>query len=397
MKWGFGWELGPFEIWDALGLENSAKRMKAEGKKVPLWIEAMLLTGNASFYAVQQARRHYFDMNTGKMRPVIEKPGVISLHLEKQKRPAVRQNEFVSLIDLGERVLCAALDNSETPLTDLPDPALLEILEETLELIPRDGYKGLLISSQGINSTDSKTSELLLNLCQAQEWEQLQHLTKKLQNLGQRLHNAPFPVVGALAGAPTEISLMIASAADRLTVSTEFYAGFREINVGLLPFGGSVVRILSNLFHNMENAKPGPFPPVKHAFETILFGETSTSAAEAVKLGFLKKEDQILINPDYLISSARQTLLEMAENYLPPQPRTFLLPGEGGRLVLEVELQRLRRQGKIDDRALTAGNKLAYLLTGGDAATPVNTVDETTLLDLEREVFLELCRMMRER
>jgi 3-hydroxyacyl-CoA dehydrogenase len=395
MKWGFGWELGPFEIWQALGLETSAKRMKAEGKKVPLWIEAMLLTGNTSFYTVKQGYRHYFDMNTGKMKPVIEKPGVVSLQLEKQKRPVIRQKEFVSLLDLGEGVLCAMIDNSEMPRAELPDFVLLEILEETLEIIPREGYKGLLISSQGANSTDSSTPQLLLKLCRAQMWQQVERLTKGLQDLGQRLRYAPFPVMGVLSGASPESNLIIAMAADRVAVSPEFYAGFKEITVGLLPFGGSIVRILSNQFSNMEVSKPGPFPPVKNAFETILFGKISSSAAEAVKLGFLNKNDCILINPDYLISSARQTLLEMAENYLPPQHRAFSLPGEGGRLVLEVELQRLRRQGKIDDPALNAGKKLAYLLTGGDAARPVNMVDENSLLELELEAFLRLCQEMR--
>jgi 3-hydroxyacyl-CoA dehydrogenase len=392
LKWGFGWELGPFEIWEALGLETSIERMKAEGKKVPLWVEAMRLTGSPSFYAIEGGQKKYFDINSGKLREVEEKPGVIYLQLEGQKRPVFRQNKFVSLFDLGDGVLCAALDNPEAPQTNLPNPSMLRILEETVETIPREGFKGLLIISQGVNSSSRADPELLLKLCQAQKWEQFERPIKTLQDVGQRLRYAPFPVVSILSGFFPEGSLAIALAADRVVTSAELYTGFNKISVGLLPFGGSILRVLSNQFSNMEAAKPGPFPPVKNVFETILFGKISSSAAEAVKLGYLDKNAPILLNPDYLISSARQTVLEMAENYLPPQPRTFSLPGEGGRLVLEVELQRLRKQDRIDDRVFNAGKKLAYMLTGGDEATPVNAVEETTMLKLELEAFLSLCR-----
>jgi 3-hydroxyacyl-CoA dehydrogenase len=161
-----------------------------------------------------------------------------------------------------------------------------------------------------------------------------------------------------------------------------------EVGVGLIPGGGGTLRVLLNFIRMMQKRRPGPFPPVQKAFETIGFAKVSTSAAEAIPLGYLTKQDRFVINPDHLIYEAQQTALEMARDFHPPKPESEIyLPGEGGRIAIESTID------NFHDRLI--GNKLAYVLTGGDKASPTSPVDEQYLLDLERKAFVFLCQQQK--
>lgn len=391
MKWGLGWESGPFQTWEALGLKETSERMKAEGRKIPLWVEAMILTGCSSFYASKQGKQYYFDINRGELQPGPENPRVIHLRLQKEKKGAVlRHNESASLVNLGGKVLCAEFHH---PGSNLFNPEVLEILEEALEVIPRKGYKGLVITGQGANFCLGADLAIILKHCQSRAWNKLDAFSKTLQELGQRLRYAPFPVVCAPFSKTLGSGLELALAADFRVAAAEFYGGLTEIKAGLIPFGGGILRLLSNQTGLMKKENPGPFPPVKKVFEAILFRKISSSAAGAFKLGYLHRDDRIVMNRDHLLYEAKQSLLKMSVDYIAPPPYDqFFLPGEGGRLTLEVRLDFLLKRGKISKYDCEIGKKLAFVLTGGDNAHPMVPLSEQTLLDLERETFVELCK-----
>jgi len=175
--------------------------------------------------------------------------------------------------------------------------------------------------------------------------------------------------------------------------AAEFYGGFTEINAGLIPFGGGLLRVLSNQIGYMEKGNPGPFPPVKKTFEAIIFRKISSSATAAFKPGYLHRDDRIVMNRDQLLYEAKQSLLKLADGYTAPRPQDqIFLPGEGGRLALEVHLDFLLKLDKISLYDYEIGKKLVYVLTGGDKADPTVPLNEQTLLDLERETFVGLCK-----
>ena len=393
MKWGFGWELGPFELWDALGLNLSIKRMKDEGKKIPAWVEEMHQKGINSFYHSKNGKLHFYDVQQKKKNTIPDDPQKINLKLERQKREVLRENWGASLVDIGDGVVCAHFHSIAQPIFNPLDPAMFDILAEALEIIPQNGYKGLVIASQAQHFSAGANLALILDVCQKKNWSHLEALSKSFQDTGQQLKFAPFPVVSAPFNMTLGGGFEVSSPADRIVACAELYIGAVEVGVGIIPGGGGNLRVLLNFMEMMEEMRPGPFPPVQKAFETIAYAKVSRSAVEGVKLGYLKPQDKIVINPDHLIYEAKNMVLELAKDYTPPEPKKEIyLPGEGGRLAIEVTMDGILKQGLISEHDLLIGKKLAWVLTGGDKGSPTNPVDEQYLLDIEREAFLELAK-----
>jgi 3-hydroxyacyl-CoA dehydrogenase len=396
LKWGFGWELGPFEIWDALGLERSLLRMKDEGKKVPAWVEEMQRKGHRTFYSSTEGQLSFYDVKQKNSRPAPAHPRVIRLKPEKEKRGVLRENWSASLIDLGSGILCAEFHSIAQPMLNPLDPGMFDILYEALEIIPKEGYKGLIIANQAPHFSIGANLALIWDLCEKQDWHRIEALSKFFQDMGQKLKYTPFPVISAPFNMCLGGGFEVASAAHRVVASAESYIGAVEVGVGLIPGGGGTLRVLLNFIRMMQKRRPGPFPPVQKAFETIGFAKVSTSAAEAIPLGYLTKQDRFVINPDHLIYEARETALEMARDFHPPKPESEIyLPGEGGRIAIESTIDNFFKQGVISEHDRLIGNKLAYVLTGGDKASPTSPVDEQYLLDLERKAFVFLCQQQK--
>lgn len=393
LKWGFGWESGPFEIWDALGLGRSLERMNAENKKVPAWVEEMYRNGHRAFYRTEKGHRSFYDLQRKEPQPQAESHKVVSLALEKEKRRVLSENWSASLLDLGSGVLCAEFHSIAQPDLNPLDPGMFDMMAEALEIIPKDGYKGLVIANQAKHFSAGANLALVLDLCKKKEWSAIDALSKNFQDIGQKLKFAPFPVVSAPFSLTLGGGFEVAAAADRMVAAAELYTGAVEVGVGLIPGGGGTLRVLLNFIRMMEKKRPGPFPPAQKAFETIGYAKVSTSAAEAIMLGYLTPRDRIVINPRHLIYEAKQAVLEMAEGYHPPRPATEIyLPGEGGRLAIESFLEGFMRQGILSEHDRLIGQKLAYVLTGGSKAAFNVAVDEQYILDLEREVFVNLCQ-----
>ncbi len=393
LKWGFGWEFGPFETWDILGVEPTVQRMEREGKAVPEWVRDMLRRGQSSFYTLRDGQRRFYDPLNKGSTVVPEHPRVILLEVEKSRRPIIAQNGSATLLELGDGVLMVALHSQYQPNLNPIDDEMLALIGQALRIVPQQGYRGLVIGSQSQNFSVGANLAMILELIKQQAWDKIAELSKTFQDLGQALKYAPFPVVSAPYNMTLGGGFEISAAADCRVACAELYAGAVEVGVGLIPGAGGTLRILLNFITRLQPARMGPFPPVQKAFETIAYAKVSRSAAEAIAMGYLNPQDPIVINPDHLIFEAKQRVLQLAESYTPPEPLSdIILPGEGGRLVIEASLEDMLKRGLISEYDRFIGQQLAFVLTGGEKASPTDPVDEQYLLDLEREAFVTLCR-----
>ncbi|GAB4327486.1 MAG: 3-hydroxyacyl-CoA dehydrogenase/enoyl-CoA hydratase family protein [Calditrichia bacterium] len=392
MKWGFGWELGPFETWDAIGLEKSVKRMKAENKPVPSAIEAMLKKGYTTFYRLEAGKQLYYDLTAGEYREVQRNPKALHLPQLKSEGTVISKNWNASLVDLGDQVALLEFHSIVQPQYHPLDGAIIDMLNEALDTLPEKGFKALVIGHQGQHFSAGANLALILKYSQERDWEKLNELSKTFQDTTQRIRFSPIPVVAAPFGMCLGGGYEIIGACHRRVASAELYCGLVEFGVGVIPGAGGNLRLLLNNQDALQRAQTGPFPIVQKTFETIGFAKVSTSAKEAVFLGYLTKSDRIVLNPEHLIYEAKQEAIALAKNYQPPEYRKDIyLPGEGGRLAIELTLENLVKAGQISQHDAKIGKKLAYVLTGGEKAGLTTPVDEQYLLDIEREAFVSLC------
>ena len=389
MRWGFNWELGVFEIWDAIGLEKSVARMREEGQSVPPNVERMLQAGATSFYKNEAGQRLYFDFAALQYVPASDPPGVIILKSIKDRTGVIKKNAGASLIDIGDGVACLEFHSKMNAIGG----DTIQMIKQSLAEVEKN-FVGLVVGNQA--QYFSVGANLMLILLEAQEenWEELDLMVRAFQNATMSLRYSPKPVVVApfslVPGGGCEITLH----ADRVRASAETYIGLVEVGVGVIPAGGGtkemLVRALDSIPKGVEDADPFPF--VKRAFETIALAKVSTSAEEARTLGFLSPDDTISMNQDRLIADAKQEVLALAATgYTEPQPRTDILAlGLSALATLKLGIHQMKRGGFISDYDALIGEKLARIMTGGDL-NHLTRVSEQYLLDLEREAFLSLC------
>jgi 3-hydroxyacyl-CoA dehydrogenase len=392
MKWGYGWTLGPFETWEALGLEKSLDRMSSEGKSVPVWVMDLYKSGHPSFYRRDKIPMQYYDSGTRQFESHIENPKIIRLNILKNSDKEIRKNLNASLIDLGDGVALTEFHSIIQPSLNILESETLDMISEAIDILPNQGFQALVIGHQGQNFSVGVNLSVALHYANERNWKKLESLTKMFQDLTQKVRFSALPVVAAPFNMCLGGGFELIGACDRRVASAELYCGLVEVGVGLIPGAGGNLRILLNLKRAMSSARPGPFPIVQKAFETIGFAKVSTSAKEALFLGYLNKEDKIVINPEHLIYEAKQEALSLVPNYRPPDyEKEIILPGEAGRLAIEVMIESYLKSGKISGHDALIGKNLAYVLTGGEKASPFQPVDEQYLLDIEREVFVRLC------
>ena len=392
MKWGYGWELGPFETWEALGLEKSLDRISSEGKSVPVWVMDLFNAGHRSFYRRDKMPLEYFDLNASHFKPFIENPKITHLNIIKNTGKEIRKNLNASLIDLDDGVALTEFHSIVQPSLNILEIETLDIISEAIDILPKQSFKALVIGHQGQNFSVGVNLSVVLQCADEKNWKKLESLTKAFQDLTQKIRFSTLPVVAAPFHMCLGGGFELIGACARRVASAELYCGLVEAGVGLIPGAGGNLRMLLNLRRAMSPARPGPFPIVQKAFETIGFAKVSTSAKEAVFLGYLNKDDKIVINPAHLIYEAKQEALRLVPDYHPPDyEKEIILPGEGGRLAIEMMINSYLKSGAISTHDALIGKKLAFVLTGGKKAGPFRPVDEQYLLDIEREAFVSLC------
>jgi 3-hydroxyacyl-CoA dehydrogenase len=389
MKWGFGWELGVFEAWDAIGVEKSVERMKEEGRAVPANVQKMLDAGANSFYKTEGGREFYFDFAKGEYAPVSEQPGVVVLKSVKERSGVIKKNAGASLVDLGDGVACLEFHSKMNSIGG----DTLSMLKASLAEVEKN-FVGLVVANQGQNFSVGANLMLVLLGAQEEDWDELDLAIRAFQQATMSLRYSPKPVVVApfqmTFGGGCEMTLH----ADRARAAAETYIGLVEVGVGLIPAGGGtkemLVRALDSIPPGVTEADPFPF--VKRAFETIALAKVATSAEEAKALGFLREEDSYSMNADRLVADAKQEVLSLAAaGYTRPRERDDVLAlGNAALSTIKLGIHQLKRGGFVSDHDAVIGEKLARILTGGDLNHETR-VSEQYLLDLEREAFLSLC------
>ena len=389
MKWGFGWELGVFEAWDAVGVEKSVERMKEDGHTVPSNVRKMLDAGATSFYKTEDGREFYFDFASESYMPVAEQPGVIVLKSVKDRTGVIKKNAGASLLDIGDGVACLEFHSKMNSIGG----DTLAMLKAALAEVERN-FVGLVVGNQGQNFSVGANLMLVLLGAQEEDWDELDLGIRAFQQATMSLRYSPKPVVVApfqmTFGGGCEMTLH----ADRARASAETYIGLVEVGVGLIPAGAGtkemLVRALDSIPQGVTEADPFPF--VKRAFETIAMAKVATSAEEARGYGFLREEDSYSMNADRLIADAKQEVLSLAAaGYTQPRERRDVLAlGNSALSTIKLGIHQMKRGGFISDYDAVIGEKLARILTGGDLNHETR-VSEQYLLDLEREAFLSLC------
>jgi len=390
LKWGYAWEAGPFEGWDAIGVRRSVDRMQSEGKKVPAWVLEMLEMGRETFYCTENGVRTYW-CPISKHPVIIEQnPKILNLALHKSAGNTLKRDISASVNDLGDGVLNVEFHSILQPTLHPIDSSYVEMINHAIDLIEKGDYMAMVLGHQGANFSAGANLNLLLELSQNEQWEALDLAVKTLQDTTQRIRFSSGPVVAA----PFQLTLgggveIVQPAAHRV-VAAETYMGLVEVGVGLIPGGSGNLRMILNAMDG-GTGRMGAFQKIQKTFETVGFAKIATSADEAKHLGYLKKDDTIVLNRDHLIKAAKDKALELVDGYESPVYRDDLkLPGAGGRTAMAMALKGFKMQGKISEHDVKIGEKLAYVLTGGDKAGLTKSVDEQYILDIEREAFVSL-------
>ncbi|MBB6637859.1 3-hydroxyacyl-CoA dehydrogenase/enoyl-CoA hydratase family protein [Cohnella thailandensis] len=385
MRWGFNWELGPFETWDAIGLVPSAKRMAAEGESLPEWVAAWIAEGHTSFYSQEQGVRSY--AHEGRWRKEEQRAEIVSLKGLKEQGRTIKGNGGASLIDLGDGVACLEFHSPNNAI----GADILTMISQSVDEVRRN-YEGLVIANEGRNFCVGANLMLLLMEAQEQEWEEIDGIIRQFQNAMLKLKRLEKPVVAAphrmTLGGGVEACLP----ADLVVASPETYYGLVEVGVGLIPAGGGCKEFALRASESAASLPGSDVQPyVIRSFETIGMAKVSTSGHDAKKLGYLRETDRVAANPDHRIYEAKQAVLRMVQGGYEPVPeRKLAVAGAEGKAVLTLGAIGMRESGYISDHDLKIAKKLAHVLAGGDL--PAGTlVSEQYMLDLEREAFLSLC------
>lgn len=377
MRWGFAFGLGPFEIWDALGVEPTVARMRREGCTVPEGVERMLNFGARSFYeAVDRASQpgtRYFNLRSGLWQELELRPGVLVLEDIRRARGVVKTNAGASLVDLGDGVLCLEFHSQMNVLGE----DTVQMMRAAMQEINR-GFVALVIANQGEHFSAGANLEAILRSARESEWDRLDGAVRRFQQANMALKYAPVPVVAAPFGMALGAGCEMVLHATRAQAFAETSLGLVETGVGLIPSGGGCKEMLLRLGQAA-------------AFDVIAGAKASTSAAQARDLGMLRAQDGISMNPERLVADAKSAALALTPSYAPGLPRQDIpVEGEAGYALLKMGLYLAREGGAISEYDTVVGEKLAHVLSGGRVAGP-QTVSEQYLLDLEREAFLSLC------
>ena len=391
MRWGFGWQMGPFEVWDAIGVEKSVRRMEEENKPVPPLVSQLLKDGRTSFYDRNgNGSRRYFEISAEAMTPVASTPGTVSIRDRKAGGHELLRNWSASLVDLGDGVGCVEFHSALQPEFNPIDGGILDMLASSLEVAKKEGFRGLVISHEGTHFCAGANLALILELAKAKRFDLIEQVSATFQQITQAMKYAPYPVVAAPFSVTLGGGYEVIGACDRVVPLAELYCGLVEVGVGLIPGAGGNLRLLTNLTERLSKSKLGPMAATQKAFETIAFAKISKSAHEAVELGHLREDSPIVLSRDHLIARAKEEVLKLADGYAPPEPATLKPAGMGGRLAIKTAVKGFRLTGKISKHDALIADKLAYVLTGGERGNGVREVDEQYMLDIEREVFVSL-------
>lgn len=394
MKWGYNFEMGPFEAWDAYGVADAVERMKAEGLDVPANVTAMLDKGAASFYKLENGIRYYYDFSSGDYKAVPVSKSMVSIAAAKGNNKTVMENASASLVDIGDDVFCIEFHTKMNAI----NAEIVESIAEALEYVDKNGA-GLVIGNEagGMPGAFSAGADLSLisKLCHDKKYAEIEAFLKKAQDGIQATKYAAFPVVAAPYGMVLGGGCETCLGADRIVAHSELYMGLVEIGVGLLPAGGGCM----NLWKKYVTALPGK--TVKEVdlarifiqcFMKVAMAAVSMSAAGAQSNGFLGLGDRIVMNRDNLIGEAKKEVLKMVDDgYVPPAKQSLKVFGNAGQGMVQAELYNMLNGQFMSEHDAFLATRIAFVMSGGEVKVG-SEIDEDVILKLERDAFVDFCK-----
>jgi 3-hydroxyacyl-CoA dehydrogenase len=395
MRWGFAWELGPFESVDAIGLSAFADQIKKEGRSLPPIFEKSLASGRKAFYESEKDQTLVFDFGSGSMKKLQGPSGILILKNLKEAGREVERNTGASLIDLGDGVICCEFHAKMNAI----GADLIAMIYKGLKRLVTD-FDAMVIANQAANFSVGANLMLVLIGAQEQEWDELHMAVKQFQNVNLAIKYAQKPVVAAPQGMALGGGCEIILHATKIHAAAEAYIGLVESGVGLIPGGGGSKEML---IHANENAASGDdldlFHALRPVFENIAMAKVGTSAEESRELGYLRRGDAVSLNRERLVADAKQTALALARGGWRPaaaswqegaQTTQIKVLGESFLAASKMAIHLMLRGGYASDYDAHVARKIGNVLAGGALSAP-QMVSEQYVLDLEREAFVSLC------
>lgn len=384
MKWGYNWELGPFEVWDALGFAETAKRMVADGIKLPEAVTRMVAQGVAGFYREDGA---VYDLKKGEYAARPADPRYATFEILRHGQAPVLKNDGAEAWDLGDGVLGLSFKTKANSI----DPDVISMLPQAVEKAEQD-FESLVIYNQGEFFCVGANLFLVVMAANNQDWESIRSMVKGYQDATQRLKYASVPVVAAPYNMTLGGGLELCFACSAVQAAAETYTGLVEVGVGLIPGGAGTLNMLWRALENIpEGTTVNTYDAVTNVFKNIALAKVATSAVEAKQFGYFRRADGVSFDRSRQLHEAKQLALGLARSgYHAPTPRTYKLPGESGIATLGMMVDTLVAGGYASEHDAKIARKLATVLCGG-AGGAAREVTEEEILELEREVFVSLC------
>jgi 3-hydroxyacyl-CoA dehydrogenase len=391
IRWGFNYEVGPFQLWDMLGVPNTIRKLEASGLKVASWVEEMLAAGCETFYRVENSLvTGYYDWDAKQYKNMPANARQVKLGDLRHKGRVLHQNSSASLLDMGDGVLLLEFHAKMNAIDD----ELIKMMGQAKALLDEeDKYVGLVIGNEGENFCVGANLFVLGMAAQQGMVDQLDQMAKTLQTALRAFRYSHKPVVAAVHNRALGGGAEIVLNASRVVAHAESYIGLVETGLGLVPAGGGVTALVRRILSaGMQVEHTDPLPLAQKIFEIIGMAKTGASAAGSREWGYLGPDDRIVMNRDHLLYEAKREVLNMiAGGYTPPAPALLYAGGRDLKAALQMGVWLMEQAGYISDHDKLVGQKLAHIICGGDLSGP-QWVGEQYFLDLEREAFIDLIK-----
>ena len=387
MRWGFNFEMGPFEVWDAIGVKESVEKMKADGMEVPQNVLDMLAAGNESFYLTKDDGKYCYDLVKQAYVKIEENPHIILLPDIKARNKVVASNAGATLLDIGDGVACLEFHTKMNSV----DADIIEMLSKSVDIVEKD-FEGMVIANHAERFSVGANVFLILVYAKEKKWDDIELVIKTFQDANMKLRYSAKPVVAAPAGMALGGGCEIVLHADRVQACGETYIGLVEVGVGVIPAGGGTKELVKRMVEGIPGDAPDNMLPfAQKAFVLMAQAKVATSAKMAIDMGILKPSDGVTTNRDLLINDAKNVVLGMSlAGYKQPRPmQNIPVGGEDVAAAFRVYVQGMYNAGYATDYDRVVLAKLAHAATGGEVKMGT-LVSEQHLLDLEREAFMSL-------
>ncbi len=387
MRWGFNWDLGPFEVWDALGVRATVERMRAENRAVPEWVTSMLDAGQERFYGGSPTAPTFYDPRRSAPVALPQHPKQLTVAKAKATGGVVKENAGASLVDLGDGVLGVELHTKMNTL----DGDVIAMLSEAVD-VAEQSFRAIVVGNDAEHFSAGANLAMIVGAAMNKQWDQIDKIISGLQQSLQKLKYSRVPVVSAPCSYTLGGGAELAMASAATQAHAETYMGLVEVGVGLLPAGCGCLRLVERFTAPVADLPTVDLLPlVAEASLNIAMAKTSTSAAEARALRYLRPADGISLNRDFLLYEAKQRAIGMAESgYRAPVPTLLRAAGYDAAQTIGIRIWGMVQGRFASEHDALIAKKIAHVLCGGLSAEGA-MVSEQHFLDLEREAFLALC------